>query len=328
MKEHTYWLSIKNALGLGALLLLLLTAGCKDLNDNPPPEAEDKLRINVADIQRQISANPGSSDNSGTEAPNHTLTSSDTSVTSQAKMLLVGAIVVTSRSTPFLNETSITTNIVKYFGNDLTDSGEFIQLISLPVSETYIEFKVPPPSAGNWQVFAVAFSTQPELVSDLSKTEHKTSAIYLGVNEKFFSAGDIGNTPVPVKLKRICLVGTPPKGCASFGASLTANPVVTASVEIVGIKVNDAEYIPKTIDLPIIVRTAADATTAIANLKTIRNEITAKQTATSLTVRTTHSQNATESATCKALADVTNQNEYTNTRLRTHCEVSDHKVTY
>jgi hypothetical protein len=327
MKGKICWLLMIKTLGFCGLLLFIV-AGCKDLNDNPPPVAADTMRIDVAEIQRQITVGAGGSQENQNEDRRFALTSSDTDVSSEAKTLLIGAIVVTSRSTPYSSSTSITTSIPSFFGNDLTDSGDFIQLINLPVSETYVEFKVPPPSAGNWQVFAVAFSTQPELVSDLSTEEHKNSAIYFGVKEQFFKAEDMGNTPVPVRMQRVCLQGTPPKGCASFGASVTAAAVVTAAVDIVGVRANGADYTPDTIDFPIFVRTAGDVTTAIASLKTIRDEIKKKKTITSLTLRATHSMNTTESAECQALSNVTNENEYTNTRLRTHCEVSDYQVTY
>ncbi len=327
MKEKTCWLSMIKALGLCGLLFLI-TVGCKDLNDNPPPVAEDTLRIDVSELQRQMSANVGLSEENQNEAPNYSVTSSDTDVSSEAKTLLIGAIVVTSRSTPYASSTAITTSIPSFFGNDLTDSGDFIQLIDLPVTETYVEFKVPPSSAGNWQVFAVAFSTQPELVSDLSSGEHKDSAIYFGVKEQFFTADSIGNTPIPVRMQRVCLQGTAPKGCATFGASLTAEPVVTASVDIVGVKANGDDYTPSSVDFPIFVRTAADVTSAITSLETIRDEIKNSLTATSMTVRATHSENTTESTDCQALSSVTNENEYTNTLLRTYCEVSDYQVTY
>lgn len=309
-------------------LLFLITIGCKDLNDNPPPLAETKIRIDVGEIQRQISASAGVHAENRQEAPQYALTSSDTDVSSEAKTLLIGAIVVTSRSTPYPSSAAITTSIPAFFGNDLIDSGDFIQLINLPVTETYVEFKVPPQSAGNWQVFAVAFSTQPELVSDLSAEEYKYSAIYFGVKDQFFTAENIGNTPVPVRMQRVCLQGTPPKGCASFGASLTAAAVVTASVEIVGVRANGVDYTPRSVDFPIFVRTAADATSAIASLETIRGEITDSMTTTSMTVRATHSENTTESVNCQALSSVTNENEFTNTQLRTHCEVSEYQVTY
>lgn len=325
MNEQTCWAAKIKILGICCLLALVI-AGCKDLNDDPPPPVDQKLRIDVADIQRQLLVNTGTRNEK--ENRLYALTSDDTVVSSEAKSILMGAVVVTSRSTPFKNDMSIKTNFLNFFGRDLTDSGDFIQIVNLPITETYIEFKVPPPSAGNWQVFAVAFSTQPELVSDLSSTEHKNSAIYFGVNEKFFTAPDIGNTPVPIKLKRVCLLATPPKGCASFGAILTADPVVTASVEIVGIRANGKEYMPDTIDFPIIVRSAADVASAIASLKTIRDEIVDKQTTTSLTVRATHSENTTASEECQALSDITNENEFTNTRLRTHCDVSDYRVSY
>jgi hypothetical protein len=174
----------------------------------------------------------------------------------------------------------------------------------------------------------VAFSTQPELVSDLSTEEHENSAIYFGVKEQFFTAENMGNTPIPIRMQRVCLQGTPPKGCATFGASLTAEPVVTASVEIVGVRANGVDYTPSSVDFPIFVRTADDVTSAINSLKTIRDEIKNSLTATSMTVRATHSENTTESANCQALSNATNENEFTNTQLRTHCEVSDYQVTY
>lgn len=326
MKKPNGWTSIITLLCICGLIAL--TAGCKDLNDNPPPEREPTARINVADLQSQLSAGAGLHETDATEFGDRSVTSSDSDVSSEAKTILVGAIVVTKRGTPYPDDVTPTGSIPKFFGNDLYDSGEYLQLIDLPVTETYIEFKVPPPSAGNWQVIAVAFSTQPELVSDLTETEHKNSAIYFGVNENFFTADDIGTTPVPIKMRRVCLSGNAPKGCASFGASLTADPVVTASVEIVGIKLNGDDYTPATIDFPIFVRTAADVTSAITSLKTIRDEISDSQTPSSLTVRATHAENTTESTECQALADVTNENEFTNTRLRTHCEVSEYRVIY
>lgn len=326
MKGKACWLSIPFTILV--CCLLLSAGGCKDLNDNPPPEPEKTLQIDIADLQSQISASPGLHETSPDETIHQSVTSTDTDVSSEAKTLLVGAIVVTKRDTPYEDEITPTTSISRFFGSDLYDSGEYLELIDLPVSQKYIEFKVPPPSAGNWQVIAVGFSTQPEQVDNLSDTEHRKAAIYFGTNENFFTADDIGNTPVPVRMKRVCLQGDPPNGCATFGKSLTADPVVTASVEIVGIKVNGENYTPNTVDFPIFVRTASDVTSAIASLKTIRDEITDSQTPTSLTVRTTHSENTIESDECQALSDTTNENEFTNTRLRTQCEVSDYKVTY
>jgi len=325
MKGITRWLSFQTL--IAACCLLVLVAGCKDLNDNPPPEQESQLKIDIASIQEQITASDMTQEESTTGGVVKSVSSSDTVVSSTARTLLVGAIVVTRRSTPYPEDTTPTTSITRFFGGDLTDSGDFLELIDLPVSQQYIEFKVPPASAGNWQVFAIAFSTQPELISDLSASEHKNSAIYYGTHEEFLSADDMGTTAIPVKMGRVCLLGTPPKGCASFGASLTTDPVVTASVEIIGVRANGQDYTPS-VDFPIFVRTAAEATAAIDSLKTIRNEIKNDMTATSMTVRTTHTENTTESAECQALADVPNENELTNTQLRTHCEVSDYRVTY
>jgi hypothetical protein len=326
MKGTTRWLSFQTFITV--CCLLMLATGCKDLNDNPPPEQESKLKIDIASIQEQITASDMSQEESVTGGAVNSISSGDTAVSSEAKTLLVGAIVVTRRSTPYPGDTTPTTSITSFFGGDLTDSGDFLELIELPVSEQYIEFKVPPASAGNWQVFAVAFSTQPELISDLSAVEHKNSAIYYGTHEEFLNADDIGTTAIPVKMGRVCLLGTPPKGCASFGASLTTDPVVTASVEIIGVRANGQDYTPSSVDFPIFVRTAGEATAAIDSLKTIRDEIKGAMTATSMTVRATHTENTTESADCQALASVSNENELTNTQLRTHCEVSDYRVTY
>jgi len=308
-----------------ACLAVLAGNGCKDLNDNPPPIQEETARINIEELQLQMNANPGARE----EGADRSVTITNTGVSSAARKLLVGAFLRTGSSTPVPSDYEITGSVTTFIGDSLTDSADFLQLIDLPTASSYIEFKVPPQSAGNWQVGAIAFSTQPETINDISASEHKFSAVSAGFNASFFAAEDIGNTPIPVKIKRVCLMSSsPPNGCASFGATRTADPVVTASVEIVGVRVNGKDYTPKTVDFPIIVRTAANVTTAVANLKTIRTEITGSQTAASLTVRVTHAENTTESSACRALAGTTNRNEHTNTQLRTHCEVTDHTVYY
>ena len=91
--------------------LLLTVAGCKDLNDNPPPESGQTMQINVADLAAQISATPGLTENRSIGDRSGSVTSSDTDVSSEAKTLLVGAIVVTGRSTPYPDDITPTKSI-------------------------------------------------------------------------------------------------------------------------------------------------------------------------------------------------------------------------
>ncbi len=65
------------------------------------------------------------------------------------------------------------------------------------------------------------------------------------------------------------------------------------------------------------------ATAAISNLETLRDEITAAgNTITSLTVRSTHTDNTAESAACQALDSSASVSQ-----LETNCEVQLNKIT-
>jgi len=329
MKQiHTGWLK-PLALTVTALGLVMGLLGCKELNNNPPPADESpQVRIDLQSIQRQLGFGEISPSSTSTEKPLFGFSTQDDAVTTPAKSLLIGALAVTRRSTPYTNDIAINRSLTSFFGSDLTDSGDFLRLITLPTSADTIEFKVPPSSAGHWQVLAIAFETQPKLISNLSDTEHENAAIYYGITDKFLSADDIGETPIALKLKRVCLLESPPKGCASFAKSLTGTPIVTASVEIVGIKVNGTEFTSSLVNLPIMVRNDAEVSYANTQLATIRDEIREQLTVSTLTVQATHTENPLESEACRALTGVDNQNEYTNVRLKTHCEVSDYTATY
>lgn len=310
---------------IGCLATLLLS-GCKDLNSNPPPVDTDKMRIDVSDLQRQMGFSEQSDTNQPHGYPQYNFINEDTSVGNQAKSLLVGALVVRNRKTPYTNSNSLTIGIADYFGSDLENSAEYLKVIQLPISSSTIEFTVPPGGAHNWQVIAVAFSTRPELVGELYDTAYKNTALYYGVWGQFLTVDDIKDSAVQLTMQRVCLLQSPPKGCASYAGTLSGTPVVTSSVEIIGLKVNGNDYTSTVVDFPIFVRSAVDANNAIVKLIAAKSEILNQfATVYSLTIRTTHTENPYESSDCQDLA---NSTDYNNTKLRTHCEVAEYTVIY
>jgi hypothetical protein len=326
MSHIKLWLKYLPSILAGACLIFGLM-GCKDINDNPPPEAP-RLTVDLQDIQRQLGYVMSPNGSHRATEPDRAIAILENDVTTPALSLLVGAIVVSNRNTPYTSDIAINRSIDLFFGSDLTSSGEYLRIIDLPTATGTVEFKVPPPSAGQWQVLAIALSSRPKLVSQLSDAEHKDAAIYYGIAGRFFSSDDIGRTPIPLKLKRVCLLDSPPKGCASFARTITGAPVVTTAVEIVGVKVNGNDFTSTQVDLPIFVHNDADVATARSKLATIRDEVRALGTVSSLTVRATHTQNPDETEGCRALSDVTNENEFTAMQLRTHCDVSEYSAHY
>ncbi|OGG96590.1 MAG: hypothetical protein A2527_03260 [Candidatus Lambdaproteobacteria bacterium RIFOXYD2_FULL_50_16] len=271
-------------------LLLLSFSGCKELNNHPAPEM---VKVDIRGLKAQLGySSTANSAISGQPA---------SPANDEVKSLLIGALAVTTRSTPYTKDTAITPEVSKNLETELTNSVNFFTLVALPTTKDYIEFKVPPPAAGKWQVIAVGLKTQPEKLGNLSDPEHEDSAAYYGFVESFLTFNEVGKTPYDLSLYRACLISKPPKGCATFDDSLTGTPIVTAAVEIQTILVNDKAYSPITLTLPLIAQTDAEASAAITGLNTELTGIKAAYSSvTSLTIQTTHSKNAGEAAACQA----------------------------
>lgn len=309
-----------------AFIIMVLLFGCKEFNNNPPPARTQMMAVDVKAIQRQLTYLTGSSSINGRIKPESSFVNQESEVSNAAKTLLIGAMVVTKRSSPYSRSLSFAAGIRSFFGSDLTNSANYFTFVNLPLAGDIVEFKVPPPSAGNWQAMVVAFNTQPENIGDLSDIAYKNSAIYFGITPRFYSSNDIGRSPLQIIIKRVCFAATPPKGCATFAASLSGTPIVTASVEIIGVKVNGVDYLSTLVDFPVFVRTESDIISAESKLGIVREEIIGLfSSISSLTVYTTHAENPYESDTCKSLADET---DYANTKLKTNCDIAEFTVTF
>ena len=82
--------------------LVVFVPGCKEFNDNPV-ERTGTLRIDVQSLQRQL----GISQSNGKSA-SITNVPGDTEATNPVKGLIVGVMLVTSRSAPYTSDVAMT----------------------------------------------------------------------------------------------------------------------------------------------------------------------------------------------------------------------------
>ncbi|MDH5560553.1 MAG: hypothetical protein OEY59_06810 [Deltaproteobacteria bacterium] len=281
---------------IGISLVFALLTGCGELNDNPSP-SKRRMTVDIGNAKKVLGFSQASVSTKNIYVPE------DTPATSEIKSLMVGAMVVTKRTTPYTNDMTITDQVMDDASADIANSINFLKIVQLPTSMDFIEFDIPPPSAEKWQIIMVGLRTAPLTVSELSNDGHKNSPAYYGFSDNFITADEAVAAPITLTLKRACLLSVPPKGCAIFSDTLTNNPVVSAGVEIVGIKINDMEYTPVNIDLPIIVSDDASVDAAKLELASFRdNEIIGTfDPIDSLSIITTHAQNPAESLYCRAL---------------------------
>ncbi|MBU2646544.1 hypothetical protein KKI24_17685 [bacterium] len=305
------------------ILPLFILGSCKDLS-NDPPEESGNLVVNLGEIQRQLGYATQSSGSNGRS--DSVTVPGATDASNEVKSLLVGAFVVNTRNTPYTKDVAITDAIEENLKDELAGSVDYIKIVDLPTANDYIEFPYPKSELSRWQVIAVALNFRIKEFAELGEDTHEDSILYFGFSENFYRSNTIGeNEQVAVQMNRACLTN-PVKGCATYDDSLTGTPVVTAAVEILGVRFNaNTTDFASSVSFPIIVRTSADATAAINSLKTVRSAITAAgNTITSLTVRSTHSKNTAESTACKALADNASA---TVAQLSASCEVQLNKIT-
>ena len=293
---------------------------CKSFNDNPA-ENNSKIKVDISKLQQQLGYSTQSKKNRGQKKI--TTRPGDSDATVEVKALLIGALIVNSRTAPYNNDLAITDEINDQFQEDMANSTQYFSLVSLPVAEDFVEFMVPTDGAGNWQVMVIGLDFQPDAFEDLGADERKNSSIYFGFTPIFYTRAQIGDTPIEVKVKRQCLIDEPPKGCATYDDKLVKKPIVTASVEIIDVKYNgDNSFSSGTVTFPIIVRNQSDADSAITSLETIVSEIGSPKI---LTVFTTHTKNSSESTTCQNLANVEN---VTVAQLSAACQIQESKMTF
>ena len=306
---------MKGLIGIFLVSLIFMIA-CKGIND--APDEKRTMRFELADLKRQV----GIVDEQNT---NRSVVPGDSASTNAVQSLIVGAL-VTSRSTPYTSSLALTSTLLSALETDLTQSAQYFKITHLPTAENYVEFTVPPTSSGQWQIVAFAVSDKPTTLGEMKDSKLSGTALYLGFNEVFYSGNDGVDQAVEIKMKRACLVDTPPKGCAAYDEYKRA--VVTAAVEIIEIKIND---IPVTmVEYPIVVRDNPAATNvqqvsasnAASMLRLLAFSVDA---ISSLHVRTTHVTNPAEASACQAFATKTS---LTVTELETACQVQDYKISF
>ena len=297
-------------------ILFSLIIGCAEFNDNPA-EKEKTISIDIQELQRQVGYSTDSTGNQREELPRIT-GPGDSDATNDVKSIVVGAIVVTSRDTPYSEYEAITDEEWEVFKDEIANSIGYISFVHLPTSEDTIEFSVPPPSAGNWQIFAVGIDFRIDYVEELGEDKHDDAIIYRGFAKDFYTSETIeGETP-ELTLRRACVTNENIKGCATYSNDLNDDPIVTAAVEIIDVKINNVSVDPNY--FPIIVRTEADSQAAVNTLKGFRDS-QSLNVGDTLTVIATHSKNPNESSDCRAYAD---DQDATVSDLKDNCETQEY----
>ena len=300
-------------------ILFSLIIGCAEFNDNPA-EKEKTISIDIQELQRQVGYSTDSTGNQREELPRIT-GPGDSDATNDVKSIVVGAIVVTSRDTPYSEYEAITDEEWEVFKDEIANSIGYISFVHLPTSEDTIEFSVPPPSAGNWQVFAVGIDFRIDYVEELGEDEHDDAVIYAGFAKDFYTSETIeGETP-ELTLRRACVTNENIKGCATYSNDLSDDPIITAAVEIIDVII-DGESVDYN-DFPIIVRTETDSEEAVITLKGFRDDPSRNVGVGSiLTVIATHSKNLNEDPDCQFYADI---QDATVSNFEDNCETQEYR---
>jgi len=315
---------------LTAALLLLpfffLTA-CKELSNDPPKET-GTLAVNLADIQKQVGVAATADQN--TAVSRSVTVPGDSVATNEVKSLLVGAFVVTTRSTPYSMDVPITDAVEENVKDDLAASVDYIKIVDLPTADDTIEFSYPKSELSRWQVIAVALDFKIKEFAELGEDAHENSVLYMGFTDSFYTSSTIENVAeVSITMNRACLLNAV-RGCATYGAQATDTPVVTSAVEILGVRYNgnSTYYTPTSDQFPYIVRDS-NATAAASYLGRVRDEIATTlggaANIRSLTVVTTHTGNSAESAACRALYASSSPSRQA---LTDACAVQANKISY
>jgi len=311
------------------LILFTLVPGCGEFNDNPR-ETKMKLTVDISELKNQFGY---SSDNKGSldKAVRGIDDLEETPANSAVKSLVVGAIVITARDTPYTMDEALTDEDMDDIEDDVLNSAAYIDFVNLPTSDDTIEFLIPPPSAENWQVAAVGVNFKMDYLEELDEDEHDDAVMYYGFTPIFYEYDDIEeDTIISLTMKRNCLANDEihPKGCATYSNVLSDDPIVTPAVEIVDVKINDVSVSYD--DFPIIVRSEAVSDTNVVTKETAINYLKGFRDASSLdiedtlTVFTTHSKNDIyETELCTDLAD---NPSATVDELKNNCEVQTYNV--
>ncbi len=320
-------------ISIGIYLILFTLPGCGEFNDNPR-ETKMKLTVDISELKKQFGYSSDSDNEDSLEKTVRSISElPKTEATSAVKSLVIGAIVITARDTPYTTDEALTDEDMEDIEDDVLNSAAYIDFVNLPTSDDTIEFLVPPPSAGNWQVAAIGVDFEMDYLEQLDETDHDDAVMYYGFTPKFYHYDDIEeDTIFLIEMKRNCLANEKihPNGCATYSNILSVDPIVTPAVEIIDVKINDESVSYS--DFPIIFRSEAVSDTnvvkkekAISILKGFRDaydDAYGLGTEDTLTVITTHLKSPLETDECGKLEDTS----VTLNELKEKCEDQTYKV--
>ncbi len=172
-------------------IFALVSIGCKEMSNEA--DGSKTLTIDLANIKEQLEpVGP---------APSLLGASSGSITSSTVKSLVLGAIVVTSRSDPYLSTTKVTEKIEEDLKQEAINSVNYLSVVDLPINEDYIEFLVPPQTAGKWQVAVVSFDFNLDVLADWEDYESKGKILHKGFTEGFYTFDTIGEQIIQIDME-------------------------------------------------------------------------------------------------------------------------------
>jgi len=294
---------------LPLLLGTVLTLGsCAEWNDNPG----NTVRVSLYDIRNQM----------GFENTLSTLLNGpeDSAATTGVQALVIGAM---KTDVAYTENDTITVALVDEIKAKAEASAQYFTIVHLAGSPDFVEFEVPPATAGTWQMVAIGTKSA---ITSLNQLTGGDEAVYVGMEFGTLRTSD-NTANVDLTLQRACLLNSPPLGCAQITATavpgFSAN--VTTGVEILSVDVWDstgAGWLPlgstSALDgqlsflYPLKVRAGAAVSTSCGGATECEQSTIAGQLALSLAtyfngyngatadvrVRTTHQLNPAATAAC------------------------------
>jgi len=177
--------NIVKFLFLTMMVSALLLSSCKELTNEK--DSSSTISVDLNDIKQQLNAGDR--------------TSQSVTAAAGVKAFIIGAIVIT-RDTPYQSGEDLTKSEEDALVDDLTNSINYITLVNLPVAKDYIEFLIPPDTAGHWQVIVIAIDFEANTFSDLENYEDNGGSItHTGFTPNFYTSGSVGSSVIPIEMK-------------------------------------------------------------------------------------------------------------------------------
>lgn len=170
---------IVKLLFLVMIVSALIFSSCKELSN----EKSDDTRfvVDMAHIKNQLEG-PGTNAITGSGG---------------AKGLVIGAIVVTSRDTPYSSGETLTEAEEDTLVDELINSLNYITIANLPIAADFIEFLIPPDTAAHWQVVVIATSNSLSRLDDVDAD----LITHTGFSTKFYESSTLGSEVVQINMQ-------------------------------------------------------------------------------------------------------------------------------